>query len=345
MVQPLADDLVVDAHGHVTAPAEAAVFQGNLVASRAQPVGHLKRRPSLSDDLLESALQSHLERLKGAGIDMQLISPRPFGMLHSLHPERVTQAWVGFVNDIIARHCELHPEVFRGVCGLPQFRDTSPTNCLEELERCVRELGFVGCLLNPDPMEGEGPPPPGLGHEFWYPLYEKLVELDVPAMVHSAAYSNEREPYTLHFINEETTAIFSLVESRVFEDFPTLRIIIPHGGGAIPYQMGRFRAWRVRAGLPSFDESIRKLWYDTCNYSQLSLELLLRVVGSDRVLLGTEMPGTGSAPDPETGRMLDDLRPVIENIDFLDDTDRKRVLRDNAVEVFKLTAGTATGGS
>ena len=70
---------------------------------------------------------------------------------------------------------------------LPQFRDTSPENCLEELERCVTELGFVGCLINPDPVEGDGAPPPGMGDEFWYPLYEKLVELDVPALVHSAS--------------------------------------------------------------------------------------------------------------------------------------------------------------
>jgi 4-oxalmesaconate hydratase len=255
--------------------------------------------------------------------------------MHSVKPEYVTSAWVSFINDHIARHCALYPEVFRGMCGLPQFRDTSPKNCLDELERCVKELGFVGCLLNPDPMEGDGTPPPGLADEFWYPLYEKLVELDVPALIHSASCTNAREPYTLHFINEESIAILQLVDSKVFDDFPSLKIIVAHGGGAIPYQMGRFRAWSIRSGRPDFDEQVRKLWYDTCNYSGDSLALLAKVVGADRILFGTEMPGTGSAEDPKTGRMLDDLKPVIEELG-LSKEELRMIFSKNAMGLFDL---------
>lgn len=326
--------MIIDMHGHTVAPPQAYAYQAQLLASRGYPdLGP----PALSDELLEEHLQKHLQRLDEFGIDVQLVSPRPFHMIHSLKPERVVRRWTGFVNDIIARQCQLHPDRLVGVAGLPQYRDTSPRNCLEELERCVKELGFVGCLLNPDPMEGDGPPPPGLGDEFWYPLYEKLVELDVPALIHSASCCSPRESYTLHFINEESTAIVHLLDSRVFEDFPSLKLVVSHGGGAIPYHMGRFRAWRLRIpGAEPFEDSMRRLYYDTCNYSKESLELLFKVIGTDNCMFGTETPGTGSAMDPATGRMLDDLKPVIDDIDWLTEADRKKIYEENAKSLYEL---------
>jgi 4-oxalmesaconate hydratase len=229
----------------------------------------------------------------------------------------------------------MFPDRLRGVAGLPQYRDASPENCLEELERTVNELGFVGCLLNPDPTEGDATPPPGLGDPFWYPLYKRMVALDVPALIHSASSCCPRESYTLKFINEESIAIISLLESRVFEDFPKLRIVVAHGGGAIPYQMGRFRAWTLRRKEPeTFDQKLRKLYFDTCNYSKDSLELLFRTVGVDRCLFGTESPGTGSVHNPETGFDFDDLKPLIEQIDWLSDDDRHAIFEGNARKVY-----------
>jgi 4-oxalmesaconate hydratase len=162
-----------------------------------------------------------------------------------------------------------------------------------------------------------------------------MVALDVPALIHSASSCCPRESYTLKFINEESIAIISLLESRVFDDFPGLKIVVAHGGGAIPYQMGRFRAWTLRRKEPStFDEKLRKLWFDTCNYSKESLELLFRTVGTDRCLFGTESPGTGSVHDPQTGRDFDDLKPVIETIDWLTDDDRHAIFEGNARKVY-----------
>jgi len=78
----------------------------------------------------------------------------------------------------------------------------------------------------------------------------------------------------------------------VFQDFPTLKLVISHGGGAIPYQMGRFRAWAVRRRQKKeFDEQIRRLYFDTCNYSSEALEFQLRILGVDNCLFGTERPG------------------------------------------------------
>jgi len=117
--------------------------------------------------------------------------------------------------------------------------------------------------------------------------------------------------------------VISLLGSDTFEKFPGLKIVVAHGGGAIPYQMGRFRSWNVRRGekVP-FDEQLKKLHFDTCNYSQDSIELLLKVAGVKNVVFGTEKPGTGSARDPVSGRDYDDMKPVIEAVAWLTAQDR-----------------------
>lgn len=325
--------MIIDSHGHIVAPAELYQYQAMLLASRGYPdVGP----PAISDEMLLKSLEGHMKILDDVGTDMQIISPRPFHVMHSIKPDKIVHTWTKYVNDIIARQVALRPDRLVGMGALPQSPGVDIKECLPELERCVKELGFVGTLLNPDPMEGQAPTPPGLGDEYWYPLYEKLVELDVPALVHSASCCSPRESYTLHFINEESIAIMSLLDSNVFKDFPDLKIIISHAGGAIPYHMGRFRAWRLRKGEEDFDVSMRRLYYDTCNYSQEALELLFKVIGPDNVVFGTEKPGTGSVQDPKTGRDLDDLKPVIDHIEFLTDADRKKIYETNAKNLFNL---------
>ncbi|MDQ3529077.1 MAG: amidohydrolase [Actinomycetota bacterium] len=317
--------MIVDVHGHTVAPAEVYEYQSKMIARRG-PMA----RPAISDEALAAKLDGHVRLLDEVGTDVQFISPRPYTLMHSLFNTRLVGRWTRFVNDIIHRQVGLRPDRFRGVAGLPQFRTTDLTPAIEELTRCVEELGFVGCLLNPDPMEGEAPPPPGLGDEYWHPLYERLCELDVPALIHSASCGSERESYSLHFINEETIAVVGLLNSKVFTHFPTLKIVVGHGGGAVPYQLGRFRAPAFRRGGEDFAEALRRLHFDTCVYSREGLELLFKVVGPANCLYGTERPGTGSPVDPSTGRTLDDLRPIIEGIETLSDADRQRIFAGNA---------------
>jgi len=323
--------LIIDSHAHVVVPPESYKFMAELVASRANP----SSAPALTDEAVRKAGQSIIDIMDRVGTDIQFLSPRPYMQMHSIKPARVTELWTRHINDLIHRTVQMFPKRFRAIAGLPQYRDTSPVNCLAELEFRVKEQGFIGCLLNPDPTEGDGPPPPGLGDEFWYPLYEKLCELDVPALVHSASSCHPRESYTLKFINEESIAVVSLMESKVFERFPGLQLVVPHGGGAIPYHMGRFRSWAVRRGGPSFDEKLRRLHFDTCTYDKNALELLFKTVGADRVLFGTEKPGTGSARDPVSGRDYDDLKPVIESIEFLSAEDRRNVFECNCARVYR----------
>ena len=332
--------MVIDSHAHVTAPDGLYVYKSGLLSHRGS---HGRGSPpGMSDGEVRAALNtpvfnsgSHLEQLKEAGTDMQLISPRPYQMMHSEDP-RLVRWWIEENNNVIAREARMMPDVFRGVCGLPQSPGVGPAACIPELERCVKELGMVGCLINPDPGECGGHETPPMGDRFWYPLYEKLCELDVPGQIHSSGCRSGRLSYSLHFINEESIAVVSLLNSEVFEDFPTLKIIVSHGGGAIPYHVGRFDAGAFRRGGLSFLDKMRRLWYDTVLYSADALELLFKTVGADRCLFGTERPGVGTVRNPETGRWLDDTRPIIEGFDWLSDEEKKMIFEDNARKVFKL---------
>ena len=325
--------MIIDIHGHTVAPPEVYQFQSSLLGSRGNP---FESFPKVSDEAIELALKRPIETLKKVGTDLQLISPRPYLAMHSIQPSSMVHKWTEFVNNIISQQVRLHPEMFRGVAGLPQSPGQNIREVLPELRRCVEELGFVGVQLNPDPMEGGQPTPPGLGDEYWYPLYETLVELDVPVLVHSASCCSQRESYTLHFINEESIAIMSLLESNVFKDFPNLKVVISHTGGAIPFQMGRFRAWRHRTNGEDFDVSLKRLYFDTVNYSKEALEFAFKVIGSDNLLFGTENPGTGSVFNPATGTTFDDLKPIIDGFDFLTSENLYKVYEGNAKKLYKL---------
>jgi 4-oxalmesaconate hydratase len=324
--------MIIDCHSHVTAPLELYFLKTQLISGRSYAD---QVAPNVNEEKVRASALETIGFLDSVGTDLQIISPRPFQLMHSETPPKIVHHWVRANNDIIAWQARLYPERIQGMAALPQAYGEPVSVVFEELERSVKELDMVGVLVNPDPSEGTGYVPP-MGDEYWYPLYEKLVELDVPALVHSASCRNGRESYSNHFITEESIAILSLLESRVFEDFPKLKLIISHGGGSVPYQIGRWRAGRLRPGRAGerFDVSLRRLYFDTVLYNQESLELLFKICRPDRCLFGTEKPGVGSAIDPDSGRSLDDLAPVIDRIDFLTAEDKYRIFEGNAREVF-----------
>jgi 4-oxalmesaconate hydratase len=262
-------------------------------------------------------------------------------LLHGLARWEDIVSWTWDNNDLIARTVKLHPKRFRGVGALPQALGRPIETVFDEIKRCVEELGFVGVLLNPDPSEGRGTSPP-LGDPYWYPLFERLCELDLPAHIHSGQCCG-RETYDEHFITEESLAITSLIRANIFNRFPGLKLLLSHGGGAIPYQVGRWRSNRrmaIEAGrLPketeSFDATLRRFWFDTVLHNKRSLELLFDVVGAVRCLFGTERPGSGGGTDPLTGRPYDDLKPVIDSIEALTADERTGIFSRNARDFFR----------
>lgn len=330
----------IDIHGHVSAPDSLYAYKAGLLSHRG---AHGRGNAHVTDETLREALyaphpsfanKSHMEHLNDAGVDVQLISPRPYQMMHS-EEAKLVEWFTEETNDSIAITCRVEPERFRGIAGLPQSMETGPARWVQELRRCVNDLGFIGAMLNPDPYEGTAQPP-GLGDRYWYPLWEALCELDVPALIHSAGCKlPARESYSLHFIQEETLAVIGLLNSPVFDDFPDLKIVVSHGGGAIPYQRGRFEPASLRKGT-TFRDRLRKLYYDTCLYSQDSIELLLNAVGVDRCLFGTEKPGTGSIINPETGRWVDDIHLLIDDIEWLSVDEKKQLFETNARGLFKI---------
>ncbi|WP_341977677.1 amidohydrolase family protein [Microbacterium sp. LWO13-1.2] len=333
--------MIIDVHGHMSAPDSYYAWKASLLAARGS---HGGKPPVITDDDLIASYHaphpsfghvSHMTHIDDAGIGLQLLSPRPFHAMHSERPTKIVEWFTAETNNLIQRTTELFPGRFRGMAGIPQSPYLSVEQWLPELRRAITELGFVGAMVNSDPYEGTEVPP-AMGERYWYPLYEELCALDVPMLLHSAGCKYpSREPYSLHFIQEETVAIWSMIQSNVFADFPDLKVIVAHGGGAIPYQMGRFLPSVVRTGV-SYLDKLRKFYFDSCLYTQDSLELLMKTVGTDRVLFGSEKPGTGSQIDPDTGRWFDDIHLLIDDIEWLDADRRADVLENNARSLFRL---------
>jgi predicted TIM-barrel fold metal-dependent hydrolase len=332
--------VIIDAHAHLVAPETLYAYLSMLRASG----GTYPNPKPVADEALAASAAGNIKIMDSVGTDVQLISPRPFQLNHSAKPARVVHLWVRAINDTIARTVTMHPTRFRGVAGLPQVAGEPVETCFEEIDRCINELGFVGILLNPDPGEGDSRTP-NLGDRYWYPLWEKLVKMDVPAHIHSAGCYNGREVYDEHFSAEETLAVISIYRSRVFDDFPSLKLMMSHGGGSIPFQIGRWRSHHALHGRhmgtkwKSFDEFFRTFYFDTCVYTKEPLELLFKIAGPDRCLFGTEKPGSGSGLDPETGRSYDDVKPTIESIASLTSADKKSIFEDNARLVFSRIEG------
>jgi 4-oxalmesaconate hydratase len=265
---------------------------------------------------------------------MTIFSPQAGGMAHHIGNETTSINWTRACNDMIHRVCTLFPDSYAGVCQLPQSPGASPAGCVAELERCVEELDFIGCNLNPDPSGGYWKDPP-LTDRYWYPLYEKMVELDVPAMVHVSSSCNPAFHFTgAHYINGDTTAFMQFLLSDIFKDFPTLRFIIPHGGGAVPYHWGRYRGLAQDLKRPPMTELLKNVWFDTCVYHRPGIELLLKVIPSDNVLFASEIVGAVKGIDPETGYYYDDTKRYIDAIEWVEPDSREKIFSANARKVY-----------
>jgi 4-oxalmesaconate hydratase len=327
--------MVIDAHAHLLAPEVFYAYKARLQSNG----GHHRGSPNIRDEELAASAARNVKQMDEVGTDVQLLSPRPFHLMTSAKPERTVHWWVAANNDLIARTVAMHPTRFGLVAALPVCAGRPVGESFEELDRAVEDLGAVGVLVNPDPSEGAGDTP-ALGDEYWYPLYERLTRYDLPVLIHSAGCYNGRETYSEHFVTEESVAILSILRSTVFRDFPSLKLIISHGGGSVPYQLGRWQAERLAPHLGGsgeaerFEDSLRRFWFDTVLHYPPALRFMIETVGSDRVLFGTERPGSGSVADPRTGRELDDLKTVIDEIEGLTDGDRGAIYEGNARTVF-----------
>jgi len=330
--------MIIDCHGHyTTAPKELQTYRdGQIAGLQDKTRVPSKGKINISDDQIRESLEgAQLKLQRDRGTDVTIFSPRASAMAHHIGDETTSRNWTEHCNDLIHRVCNLYPKNFVGVCQLPQSPGVSPANSISELERCVKEFGFIGCNLNPDPSGGNWTAPP-LTDRHWYPFYEKMVELDVPAMVHVSSSCNPNFHATgAHYINADTTAFMQFIQADLFKDFPTLRFIIPHGGGAVPYHWGRYRGLAQDMKRPMLADMIRNnVFFDTCVYHQAGLDLLTKIVPIDNILFGSEMVGAVRGIDPESNQYYDDTKKYIDKQSWVSDADKKKIFEGNARKVY-----------
>ena len=329
--------MIIDIHGHYTTEPKvlhdfrAAQLAGLEDRARAPASADL----GISDAELVASVQPQLKFQRERGADLTIFSPRASGMGHHVGNEAIGREWCRVSNDLIGRICALLPDNFAPVGQLPQFTGAPIENCIPELERIVRELGFVGVNLNPDPSGGYWKSPP-LTDRYWYPIYEKLVELEVPAMIHVTASCNPAVHFTgAHYLNGDTTAFMQLLQGDLFRDFPDLKFVIPHGGGAVPFHWGRYRGIAQDMKKPLLTEHLLKnVFFDTCVYHLPGIELMAKVVPVDNILFASEMLGAVKGIDPETGHYFDDTKRYVDQLRNLGEADRFKIFEGNARRVY-----------
>jgi predicted TIM-barrel fold metal-dependent hydrolase len=350
--------VVIDTHGHISTPPQFRAYAYNLIVLR-----NAREPLVIADDAMRPALERHLRLLDAQGIDLQLLSPRPVAMMHWERQFLVDQ-WTRVTNDLIARQCKLHPDRFQGVAQLPQTLGCDMVRCADELERCATEHGFVGAILNPDPGGDRGSP--GVNDPYWYPLYERAEKLDMTLVVHPSMTRDPRldgipNAYQYNNLTEETLATLLLEKSAVFERFPRLRIVVCHCGGA-PRRMLEFGtpldhtnpsraadnmvgdSGEVAGGQvgslfrkekrppPNLDAN---LYFDTCAYDPHFLAASIKQRGTHRMILGTEVPGSGSdLLNPLTGKGSDNVLALLDSFEFLTDAAKIDIVHHNPLKVF-----------
>ncbi len=219
--------MIIDCHGHyTTAPKALEAWRNRQIAAIKDPaqapkVAELK----IGDDELRELIEANqLKLMKERGCDLTVFSPRASFMAHHIGDFAVSSTWAAICNELCFRVSELFPDNFIGAAMLPQSPGVEPKTCIPELDKCMREYGFVAINLNPDPSGGHWTSPP-LTDRSWYPIYEKMVEWDIPAMVHVSTSCNPSFHTTgAHYINADTTAVMQFIQGDLFKDFPTLQV-------------------------------------------------------------------------------------------------------------------------
>lgn len=326
--------LIIDCHGHYTTAPKAHNEWREAQKSAFNSGGSSPSYPAISDDEIRETLEANqLRLLRERGADMTIFSPRASAMAPHVGDENVAAEWSRLNNNLIARCAELYPEQFIPVCMLPQSPAADMQGSIEELQRCV-DMGFVGCNLNPDPGGGHFKHPPLTDH-YWYPFYEKMVELDVPAMIHVSGSCNPGLHATGgYYIAADTIAFMQLIQGDLFKDFPTLRLIIPHGGGAVPYHWGRYRGLADMLKQPDLAGHVmNNVFFDTCVYHQPGIDLLADVIDNKNILFGSEMVGAVRGIDPTTGHYFDDTKRYVDALD-ISNQERHAIFEGNARRVF-----------
>lgn len=303
---------VVDVHAHVIPPALVAMMRSGsapdgITLDESGPVPWVVHRQGYRYPLLDAFhdVPARLAQMDGAGTDFAVLSIAPPLFLYWTEVEGAASA-ARTINDAIAAMVAAVPARFAGLATLPM---QNPGAAVTELRRCVGELGMRGAQIGPHINDTP------LDHDSLRPVLNTAQELGVPLVLHP--YYVGSSPCLDDFYltnlqgNPWQTALSAsrLILSGTLDALPDLDLVLVHGGGHLPYQIGRLdHGYRVRpeAKLPAHQPShyLRRFHYDTLTHSTSSTSWLIERVGADRVLFGTDVPfdmGGGSFSEQLAG--------------------------------------------
>lgn len=240
-----------------------------------------------------------IEGMNAAGIDFQVLSPNPLSYFHFIEAAAARRFCTAH-NDALAELVAAWPDRLGAFAALP-MQDV-PAACAE-LERAVKELGFLGAYIGTD----LGRP---LNAAEFDPFYEKVVALDVPLFIHPGPAGLDGPPgdpnlrqfdldILCGFAAQETIAVATLIYGGVLHRHPRLDICLSHAGGAVTALVGRLnRACERRAWVPgylrhegAFEEQLARLWFDTHVHDARVLDLVIAIMGRQRLVMGTNFAG------------------------------------------------------
>jgi aminocarboxymuconate-semialdehyde decarboxylase len=275
-------------------------------------------------------LDLHAKFFAEQGIDTAVFGPLMDIAGYSLPPAQGA-AWSRLQNEALAAALREAPGTHRGLATVP-LQDAA--TAAAELRVAVRDLGLRGAMVDPNAL---GRP---LGDGGFDPFWKAAADLAAPVVLHPFLLEAV-ERFGRHYLHnlvgypfETTLAAASLILGGTLDRFPGLSVVLVHGGGFLPYHIGRFdRAHETRpearvddAGLPS--RYLRRFLYDTLVQRPEALRYLVQLVGHDRVMLGSDHPFWMGDPDP--------LR-VVRDAD-LDPATQAAIFGANAAHIFNLRA-------
>jgi 4-oxalmesaconate hydratase len=326
--------MIIDSHQHFVRlarhPEVEAFREGQLAGKPADAL------PNISDADVMKSLETVISLMDSRSIDAAFASPRAKAM--ATHEGSVEQnaVWADLNNSLILRACRLNPGRFVPVGMLGQHPSSPAAQVAKQIERFANE-GFAAFNFDPDGTGGRWLNPPFTGKHN-YPVFEAAQALDVPLVLHGSESVNKNFPHTsVQYLVADITGFVQLMMAKdLFKDFPRLRFLIPHGGGALPCQIGRWRAIAKYNNWASPDEILDNgnVFVDTCVYNRLNMQMLFDAVPLANILFGSECDGAfPGVINEESKDHYDNTRRYVDE-SKLSSAEKDQVFAANAQRVY-----------
>jgi aminocarboxymuconate-semialdehyde decarboxylase len=265
------------------------------------------------------------------GVHVQVLSTIPVMFSYAAKPQDALEV-SRFLNDHIAEVVSRYPKRFIGLGTVPL---QTPELAIQELERCVKELGLAGIEIGSHVNDWN------LNAPELFPVFETAEKLGAAIFVHpwdmmgAAKMPDYWLPWLVGMPAETSLAICSMIFGGVFERLPNLRVAFAHGGGSFPATLGRIEhGFNVRPDLVAKHNNINpkeylgKFWFDSLVHDKTMLQYLIDIAGSNRVCLGSDYPFPLGEHVP--GSLIESMS--------LDNTTKANLLHHSALEWLNLKA-------